>query len=162
MSAPLKKFVANKAIMESMLSGNDENANRHHRRAGRHNPKPSKSAEPPFAELFGLFPYKVQMTMEGTVDTWSTIVDEFLVSEASDLVLKYGGALDGTWTLIGVLDAMPSYFDGNLMGNVDFSDGVEAFGMKVAKAMAPMARVMLGRPSDAYRVTPLVVYRQIR
>jgi hypothetical protein len=157
----LKNFVANKAIMESLLSGDDQSANRQERRASRNNPK-SKANDPPIAELFGLFPYKVQMTVEGTVQTWSTIVEEFLVTEASDLVLKYGGALGGTWTVIGILDAMPSYFDGSLVGDVDFSDGVEAFGMKLTKAMAPMARVLLGRPFDAYGVTPLVVFREIR
>jgi hypothetical protein len=158
----LKNFFANKAIMESLFSGTQQGGNRQERRVNRNKPNTGKANDPPFAELFGLFPYKIQMTVEGQVETWSTVVEEFLVTQASDLVLKYGGALDGRWTMIGVLDAMPSYFDGNLVGDLDFSEVFDAFGMKLTKAMAPMARVFLGRPFNAYGVTPLVVFRQIK
>ena len=156
----LKNFIANKAIMESLLADNGEqDGNRQQRRANKQLQK--KPAEPPIADLFGLFPYKIQMTLEGAETVWSTLAEEFLVTEASDLVLKYGRALDGEWTVVGVMDAAPHDFSGDILGDVDFDDGMEAFGMKITNAMAPMARVLLGRPSHAFGLTPLVIYRDI-
>jgi hypothetical protein len=157
----LKKFMANKSIMESLLDQDTQDGNRKERRSNQKSQGSVKSKEPPIAELFGLFPYKVQMTVDGEKLAWATISEDFLVTEASDLVLKYGGALDGKWTVLGILDAIPSIFNGDIVGNMNFEGGIEAFGMKLTKAFAPMARVLLGRPSDAYGITPLVVYREI-
>jgi hypothetical protein len=157
----LKDFMANKSIMDSLLEDKTSpEGNRQERRSHQKYPK-NRSSDPPISELFGLFPYKIQMTIEADVEAWCTISEEFLVTQASDIVLKYGGALDGNWSVIGILDAVPSVFSGELIGNLDFDDGVEAFGMKLTKAMAPMARVLLGRPFSAYGITPLVVYREI-
>jgi hypothetical protein len=150
-----------KQIMASLMDQSSNDGNRQERRAAQKNQNAGSSKEPPIADIFGLFPYKIQMTVEGAYQAWATVNEEFLVTEASDLVLKYGGTLDGEWTVVGIADALPSYFDGQLVGNLNFENGVEAFGMKLTKAMAPMARVLLGRPSEAYGLTPLVVYRDI-
>lgn len=159
----LKNFMANKSIMENLLNRDDGDAdgNRQQRRTNK-KVRQDKKKDPPIAEIFGLFPYKIQLTIDGEVEGWATVAPEFLVTEASDLVLKYGGSLDGEWTVIGILDATPSAFSGDLIGDVSFDEGIEAFGMKLTKAMAPMARVLLGRPFDAYGLTPLVAYREIK
>jgi hypothetical protein len=157
----LKKFLGNKQIMASLMDQHSNDGNRQERRTAQKNQKSGSSKEPPIPDILGLFPYKIQMTVEGEYQAWATVKEEYLVTEASDLVLKYGGTLDGVWKVVGIADALPSTFDGQLVGNLDFENNIEAFGMKLTKAMAPMARVFLGRPSDAYGLTPLVVYREI-
>lgn len=165
----LEKFFSNKGIMDSLMSSsssNEEvkNSNRKQRRSNGKNSGSSKTGEPPILDLFSIMPFKVQLTVAGNVDAWATLDEEYLISNASDLLLKYGRSLEGEWKVLGIVDAVPDQV--SLTGdhdNIDlnFGNEIDGLGIKMTQMLAPFARNMLGRPSSFYGITPLVIYRDV-
>jgi hypothetical protein len=91
---------------------------------------------------------------------WSTIDPAYVVGSASDLHLKHGLTIAGTWHLVGILDCLPSIaatpdISGRVVGDKDneFSDAL--------KVMLREHRLLMGRPSDCYGVTPLIIMREM-
>jgi hypothetical protein len=101
--------------------------------------------------------YGKSVVGENTI--WYPLNDDFLVGSIGDLILKHSTNVSGEWHIIGVVDAVPDEF-------VPLS--MEAFlAMPIqsleqfVEGLARVSRTILGRPSAAYGVTPIVIFRQI-
>ena len=80
-----------------------------------------------------------------------------MTTAADDLLLKHGVAVRGEWSLLGILDATP---DSEVTAEGQ-SLGSESNVATLLRALAPIARQMLGRPPGHYGVTPLLIFREI-
>lgn len=87
--------------------------------------------------------------------TWSSLNPAGLTMPAADLLMKHGFSIGGKWSILGVLDAVP---DKALPPAPPASLGPYVTGLV---SMAPSIRPMLGRPSDAYGITPLLIFREV-
>lgn len=88
---------------------------------------------------------------------WSSLQPGSLTIPISDLTLKYGGSISGEWKLLYLLDAwadsgQPPDFSGWSGGDVINS---------VLTAMHGL-RVMMGRPSGWFGITPLMIFRNAK
>ena len=119
--------------------------------------------------IVGMLPHVVQARMmprEGGA-VWASLTEDGLVVSAADIVLKHGTAVAGEWSALGVLDAMP---DADADGNMTdagrdstlamLATADNPFSQLMFNAM-PHLRPLLGRPFDAYGMTPLLIFREI-
>ena len=119
--------------------------------------------------LVNLLPHTIQARIasdDGLV-AWCSLQESGLIISASDLTLKHGVVVSGTWTMVGVLDALPDLnADGTATGAMieahvqAQSLGTSPFG-ELMQHLTPAIRVLLGRPVHAYGMTPLVIFREI-
>lgn len=113
-----------------------------------------------FREMAPMLPHTTQAHLTETQGQrlWCTLNAEGLSMPPSEIVLKHGTTLPGEWAMLGILDALPDTV------SLDFRnvtpDGAEMV-TKVFESMAPALRTLLGRPEDAYGVTPLMIFREI-
>ena len=140
------------------------------RRNNNQRARPAAQSEAEIAlEIMPVLPHMVQMSVS-TVDNsvWGTLREDSLVASPSELMMKHGMSIDGTWHVVGVLDAFPDedfqpeqgpslamlrqMMAGAQLGHLAFS---------MASSLMPMIRQILGRPSSSYGVTPLLVFREI-
>lgn len=142
------------------------------RQMGMTHPKKSGRADPSLdgveigLEMVKILPHSITAKMaslgSSPVETWSTLAPEFMTGSTSDLFLKHGARISGTWNMIGVLDAEP-----DLITGTDYSQEQNnlLFGLRgmshLLDLIGPIARSFLGRPSGAYGITPLVIYREV-
>jgi hypothetical protein len=79
------------------------------------------------------------------------------------LLLKHGVGIEGTWSMLGVLDALPiSGFDEMKadLSQVTAAESLGALGLLLGK-LGPAIRRMLGRPDGSYGITPLLIFREV-
>lgn len=94
---------------------------------------------------------------------WSTLKPEAMTTSAEDILLKYGVYVDGTWTAVGILDAIPrdepSRPPAPLFGRelIQNSTLCAQFYINIV----PLMRGFLGRPIGFHGMTPLLICRQI-
>ena len=71
-----------------------------------------------------------------------------------DLNFKHGEFLAGNWYVLGVLDALP--FDDFTFETDpnEFRDGIVN--------MVKMIKTIVGRPSTAYGITPIAIFRVLK
>lgn len=157
------------AVQSLIKKGAHEaSGNRHQRRAKRKNgqQEPPASDLDLFLELITIMPHNVQAIISGKNDVWCSLDDNYLSTSASDLVLKHGARMDGTWHLLGILDAKPktkSEISSDMVDS-DRSEEIEGGNAIVANlyaTIAPVTRQFLGRPNTHFGVTPLLVFREI-
>jgi hypothetical protein len=137
----------------------------------------STSTEDVSLEIFSLLPHSLQIELKaGGGVTWGSLNEANLVVDSSDIFLKHGVHLPGTWNVLGVLDALPSIRDNreeamrnyaNAQNRVVTSDfgafetistgGVSA----LIDGIVPMIRLLLGRRDHQYGVTPLLIFREV-
>ena len=101
-----------------------------------------------------LLPHSIHATLRGVVSVWCCLQSAGMVVSADDLLLKHGVIVQGSWTLLGILDAGP-----DLRPTASESSGVDDL-VDLMRSLAPAARKLLGRPSDHYGVTPLLIFRE--
>jgi hypothetical protein len=112
--------------------------------------------------IIKLFPHGMQARLFTPNDeiVWCSLRDDGLIGSSTDLLFKHGATISGTWNILGVLDALP---DSKTEGLND--EQTKTFGPEVAAhamlTLSPVARMMLGRPAEAYGLTPLLVFRQV-
>ena len=113
--------------------------------------------------LMKMMPHAIQMTIHGADKAWCNLLRGGLVCTTGDLLLMHGGALEGEWHVLGILDSrkdegwMPSW-DKDDDPDLQPSAGIIATGFK---KLTPWGRQLLGRPPDAYGITPLIIFRQV-
>ena len=119
--------------------------------------------------LIGMLPHTIQARLrdDSGAAVWCSLREDGLVVSASDLTLKHGVTVSGRWNMLGVLDAMPEI---DAAGEVTPS-GIEAaqdlisFGASpfgdLMLHLTPAIRGLLGRPANAYGMTPLLIFREI-
>lgn len=113
-----------------------------------------------FTELIPTLPHatQVQITDDAGDRVWCTVDASGLAMPASDIALKHGLSVPGRWAMLGILDALPENVDEEIRQQTP--DGSEMLA-KLYESMVPMLRTMLGRPKDAYGVTPLMIFREV-
>lgn len=112
-----------------------------------------------FMEMIPALPHTVQATVTGNEQVWCTLNREGLTFEPTDIVLKFGKSIPGEWAVIGILDAVPDSQPSGEIQNVDYLSGGGV--AKLMDAVTPMVRTFLGRPYDAYGITPLLIFREV-
>lgn len=139
--------------------------NRSERRSQSATQKPKSKPEPTemdlALEMMEVLPHSIQgrmSTLHGQV--WTTLREECLVTSPSDLVLKHGLTLPGEWNMLGILDAYPDHSSdvADLPLSGDMSDILPTF----LATLTPVTRGILGRPQNAYAMTPLLIFREVQ
>jgi hypothetical protein len=85
---------------------------------------------------------------------WAAMKPEYLTISSDDLVMKFGAAIDGIWTVVGIVDARVGDSPAILETGNSLIDGI-------ATALAGVRQV-IGRPKDHWGVTPIAIYTPIR
>lgn len=121
-----------------------------------------------FLDMIQIMPHSVHARMLTKVNdaaklVWCVLNQDNLVTAASDIALTYGEMMSGDWSIIGILSAYPEYLTPDLNGSFDENDlGLtESIIGQLTKMLAPVVRVSLGRPSAAFAVTPLLIFREV-
>jgi hypothetical protein len=154
---------------------NQNNTNRQGRRHPTSSGKHAKDALPTETELglemLTVLPHAVQAAVtDGDISVWSTLREDSLTIAPSDLFLKHGLTIDGTWNIVGILDAFPDNEEGeppeiglSISMARQFTAGLSLgyFGTTVAPHLVAIVRQLLGRPSTSYGFTPLLLFREI-
>lgn len=122
--------------------------------------KSTKDATNLFFELITILPHTVQARLAGSAPVWCSLNRDGMTFDPSDLVLKYGSNIPGTWHVLGILDALPDDEDLANPAQPNWGHG-EEMAVKMMGMIAPITRNFLGRPSDFYGVTPLLVFRVV-
>lgn len=121
-------------------------------------------------ELLTVLPHAVQAAVSaGDLSVWSSLREDNLTIAPSDLFLKHGLTIGGTWHIVGILDALPDGDEHNSEASIalsvmkQFVAGYQLgyFGYSVAPHLVPIIRNLLGRPSTSYGFTPLLLFREI-
>ncbi len=105
-------------------------------------------------------PHAIQamLTTSNKIAVWCSIGEESLVGSSAVLMLKHGAILSGTWNLVGILDALPEIGESNTSVAVALGNTPLA---QAAQSLAPLVRQIMGRPPNAYGLTPLLIFREI-
>ena len=119
-------------------------------------PIPKKDKD--WKEIVGFFkiiPSTVQFTFkdENENRAWMTLPENNLLMPSSDFILKYGGSLEGEWSVIGILDSLPgdrkNVFADNRKNIADLNKMSNEF------------HNIVGKHPDHFGVTPLMIFRRI-
>ena len=135
---------------------------RHLERHGGSQPTQAPSEADLMLDLVSVLPHSIQATVLGDdYSAWCNLSEENLVGHASDLVLKHGVVVPGRWFVLGVLDALA----GDVMIDPGDTDTAQALaGNQIgafAAMIAALARQFIGRPLNAYGMTPLLIFREV-
>jgi hypothetical protein len=90
---------------------------------------------------------------------WSTMDQAAIVGSSTDLHLKHGVTIAGEWQTVGIVDCLPGVninspsprFCGDVTNS--FSDNMNVLLREL--------RLIMGRPSDCYGITPLIIMREV-
>jgi len=102
--------------------------------------------------------YGKSVVGENTI--WYPLSDDFVVGSIGDLILKHSTNVSGEWHVVGVVDAVPDDFVPLTLEQFFVGTPVQSLEQFVER-LARASRTILGRPSAAYGVTPIVIFRQI-
>jgi hypothetical protein len=111
-------------------------------------------------ELIASLPHTIQATIQGNdTSVWCVLAESALIPAASDITLKYGSLImPGTWHALGILDAMPSPIPEQVP--IVPSEKPVHIG-PVLHNISNLARTLMGRPPEAYGLTPLLLFREV-
>lgn len=114
-------------------------------------------------ELLPHLPHSGQFHLVGDeFAVWAPASEDSLVGSMSDLLLKHGAKIGGTWNMLGILDALPYEEDQNLTLMEMLQVGLMSDGIaKISMELPPLIRLALGRPVLSYGMTPLLVFREV-
>jgi hypothetical protein len=127
-------------------------------------------------EFLALLPRAVhaQLNKDDT-SVWCSLKPDSLVVSSDDIFLKHGVGIPGLWHMLGVLDAHPDPITVS-SPEEEFAAAQRAIPTGDASSMitlvtrgfggfidgiAPFCRLLLGRPSRSYGLTPLVIFREV-
>lgn len=151
-------------VQKLMKTGADASPpNRQQRRAAE---RSVQSTEPNHVELvidlLSILPHAVQARLrDSRGEVWCSLSQASMVSLPSDLLLKHGTDIPGEWSMLGILDAHPDPLsDPDRPAQV--TDGVPTnLIATLITSLVPVVRGMLGRPTNAFGVTPLLIFRKV-
>lgn len=163
-----------KTIQAAVRAGQPVEApegNRQQRRSqGKQEPQTSKmpSEADILLELLSVLPHTVNASiMTKHEPVWAALREEFMVTPASELVLTHGTSMPGEWAMLGILNGRPDIGANEHQQRMaklgsDLPPGLvnSAIGL-MAQTLAPIIRTALGRPANAYAVTPILIFREV-
>ncbi|UTW52048.1 hypothetical protein KFF05_01240 [bacterium SCSIO 12827] len=107
-----------------------------------------------------ILPHAVQAHIQGdTLSAWCNLLEDGLVVSADELLLKHGIRVSGTWHVLGILDAFPGSIETDLNPSFELTEGGVLGALLTV--IAPVARLLLGRPPNSYGITPLLIFREV-
>lgn len=110
-------------------------------------------------EVVSTFPHSAQCTITGTnFALWSSLASESMIGAVTDLALKHGTEVAGTWSLLGILDALPGPIPPQKV--LPNTTELQHFDPWIGN-FANLARTVLGRPPNSYGATTLLIFREI-
>lgn len=122
-------------------------------------------------EMLSVLPHMIQMSVSTSEHSvWACLREEFMVGSPSELMMKHGLTINGTWHIVGVVDALPDGDDYyppeggmplSILQQMVAGSKLGYLAFTIAGTLIPPIRQMLGRPRDAYGLTPLLVFREI-
>jgi hypothetical protein len=145
-------------IFKKMVLGSNQGQNRS--KAARQNSQPTEM-ELGIA-MMELMPHLIQARISSDGSTyWASLLPDGLTTPPGDLFLKHGLRPAGEWAMVGVLDAVPDQEVEEL--NVESLMASIELGAYLGGLypIASGARPMVGRPSHAFGVTPLLIFREV-
>lgn len=160
-------------VKKAIISGASENDTPVGNRAERRREKKSNNGQQVneaelAVELLSVLPHSIQAAVSTDSDSvWSTLRDECLVVPPADLFMKHGLAINGSWSVVGILDALPEDFTDELEAQEhairQISAGLRlgAMGAQMAPFLVPSVRPLLGRPAMSFGITPLLIFREV-
>jgi hypothetical protein len=109
-------------------------------------------------------PHTIQASLaDQNGSAWCTLREESLVVSATDVLLKHGVSIPGSWKLLGVLDAFPISQETDAeyaAAQLKAAKCLGTFGEMIGN-LAPGIAKLLGRPPDSFGMTPLLIFREI-
>ena len=146
--------------------------NRQERRSqGRNNvPRDQMPSDADVAlELMTVLPHTVHATIstDAGETTWAVLRNEFMVTPPSELVLSHGSGIPGEWAMLGILSGRPDFGETEFQQRLaemaqNLPAGLVNSGVGLMmQILSPIIRTTLGRPANAYAVTPLMIFREI-
>jgi hypothetical protein len=169
----IKAMWALPSIQRSVHAGGQASAmepgNRQDRRAQtkRNKPEVRDPNTELLLEVLPVLPHSLNILLHGAAGTaWGTLDEEHLVGRSSDLVLKHGATISGEWHVLGILDAQPDFSNlEQIIGEQEFDVGGflnNSLIGQISNLLAPIVQFLLGRPTAAYGITPLMIFREIQ
>lgn len=154
------------SIQRRVLGANGNNKQSNMTSAQKNAAREEKENSELMLDMMQLMPHSVHSSLitqeESPALVWGSLAEEYLVTPASEIVLAHGAVLPGIWSFVGIMTALPDY---GVQGPDD-SDDVEIGVLQslvgqISKKLAPIVRMTMGRPSFAYAVTPLLIFREV-
>lgn len=150
-------------VLKRTILGANSPANREQRRANKNASQVNISSEVDIVfALLKLLPHAiVASVLSSDVSVWCNLTSSGLVGSSSDILLKHGFRIAGKWNMLGIVDAFP---DNNTNDSDDENvDSASSLGTMAAliNDLGPKIRDLLGRPSNAIGVTPLLIFREV-
>ena len=160
---------------QNLMSDNAGEEGRNPRSSGRKKSGPHNRNKPPGMDiallLLKMLPHAIQMTILGEDKAWCNLLRSGLICTTGDLLLMHGGELEGEWHVLGILDSrndeavspLPDDDNNPVPDDDNNADVEESAGVVTSafKNIMPIGKLLLGRPSDAYGLTPLIIFREI-
>ncbi len=108
--------------------------------------------------IIAALPLSVQLMMTcDQLRIWAVLDEACLQTSATNLFLKYGSRLFGTWHMLGILDATPD--PAEVAAEIGDEGSAES-AMDLMRHLDSLHR-KLGRPKSAYSLTPLLIFRDL-
>lgn len=156
----IRRFIISRAA----ASDDEQPGNRQQRRSGQ--TKGNKQAPPTEADLtMEILPYMPHSSQINILNedyaVWGTLDSNNMSGTFPDLMLKHGAKIAGTWSALGILDALP-FEAGDLPTALELIrvGGASNSVTNLPLTMAPHIRLLMGRPLQSYGITPLLVFRE--
>jgi len=120
-------------------------------------------------DMIKMMPHGVQgQLVTGSDFLWMTLDPGALTTPVGDLMLKHGVTLAGEWYVVAILDALPDDGASTAVADMAAADIFAAAAALAstpigvfAQALAPMARMFMGRSAIAHGVTPILIFRSV-
>lgn len=132
------------------------------RKASKQNTEHKKSNNPDldmFLELIDILPHTTHAIVGVADAAWGLLKAEGLLGSSSDFALKFGGSIPGHWAMVGLLEGLPG--ESEVPADILNTTHLEQVGDALFMHLEPITRQLLGRPSSAYGVTPLIIMREV-
>jgi hypothetical protein len=109
-------------------------------------------------EMMSKLPHALQLSMVDTemLASWSTLQPDFMTINPEDISLKHGSNMPGDWYVLAIVDGLPDDGDED-EPNYFIRQPME----EAISGVVEVLRELCGRPSHAYAVTPLMIFRKI-
>ncbi len=149
-------------LLDAMSQTEPVPDNRHARRQQeRTRTKSPSSAHEAAIEMLKTFPHAILSTIRvNEHSVWSSLKEDGLMVSASDLILKHGVDIAGSWNMVGVMDAFPDEEGAEDQNQGSAASSLGSLGLVIG-GIAPAIRNMLGRPKEAFGMTPLLIFREV-
>ena len=109
-------------------------------------------------EFLPILPHSIQGSLVDILgkQVWFTLKDEGLSTSAGDIFLKHGAKIPGGWSVVGIVDALPTN-NYQAPSVSPFTGGMQQVIADISSSIRPG----FGRPDHAWGITPLLIFREV-